>query len=135
MKNIWNKYKYIFLLLINAFPYILKVIFYPAGAMVDIYLFLPIFASLTIITYLSCKKVIPYIFYQVFILICIICAGYVSTCLYYHNVSNDYMTPVLGGFLTLLGASINIFATVATAVVKAVINKKSTQNYNEQDRE
>ncbi len=44
----WNKYKFILLLLINAFPFILKVIFYSAGAMVDLYLFLPIFTGLTL---------------------------------------------------------------------------------------
>ena len=82
------------------------------------------FAGLTVLNYRNCQKVIPYILYQAFMLVCIICAGYASTYLYYHNISNDFMTPVVGELMTLLGASISIVATVISAVVKAVINKK-----------
>ena len=124
MKNVWSKYKWMLLLLI----FVLDVIFYPIGVMGDLCLFLPIFTGLTVLNYRNCQKVLPYILYQVFVLACIICAGYASTYLYYHNVSNDSMTPVVGEIMTLLGASINIIATVITAVVKAVMNKKRTQN-------
>ena len=125
MKIIWNKYKWMFLLLINALPFGLDVIFYSFGAMDGLFLFLPVFAGLTVLNYKNSQKLIPYILYQAFMLICIICAGYASTYLYYHNVSNDSMTPVLGMFITLLCASISIVATVITAVIKAVKNKKS----------
>ena len=128
----WNKYKLILLLLINAFPFVLDVIFYSAGAMFDLYLFLPIFTGLTILNYLSCKKTDTYILYQAFTLVCIICAGCVSTCLYYRNVSNDTMTPVVGGVITFWSAGISVFVTAVTSVVKAVINKKCTQKFNEQ---
>ena len=134
MKKVWNKYKWMFLILINAFPFALDIMFYPKGVMVDLYLFLPIFAGLTVLNYLNCQKVIPYIFYQAFILVCIICGGYASTYLYYHNVSNDSMTPIVGELMVLLESSINIVVTVITAVIKAVIkavmNKKRTQNDN-----
>ena len=126
MKNVWNKYKWIFLFLINALPFVLDVLFYTTGKMDNLFLFLPIFAGLTVLNYRNCPKVVPYILYQSFMLICIICAGYASTYLYYHNVSNDSMTPVVGEFITLLGASISIVATLITAVVKAVMNKKHT---------
>ena len=131
MKNVWNKYKWIFLFLINALPFVLDVLFYTTGKMDDLYLFLPIFAGLTLLNYRNCQKVIPYILYQAFMLICIVCAGYASTYLYYHNISNDFMTPVVGELMTLLGASISIVATVITSVVKAVMNKKRAQNGNE----
>ena len=131
MKNVWNKYKWIFLFLINALPFVLDVLFYTTGKMDDLYLFLPIFAGLTALNYRNCQKVIPYILYQAFMLVCIICAGYASTYLYYHNISNDFMTPVVGELMTLLGASISIVATVITSVVKAVMNKKRAQNGNE----
>ena len=131
MKNVWNKYKWIFLFLINALPFVLDVLFYTTGAMDNLYLFLPIFAGLTLLNYRNCQKVIPYILYQAFMLVCIICAGYASTYLYYHNVSNDFMTPVVGKLMMLLGASISIVATVIASVVKAVMNKKRTQNGNE----
>lgn len=131
MKNVWNKYKWVFLLLINALPFGLDIIFYSAGAMGDLFLFLPVFIGLTVLNYKNCQKITPYVLYQAFMLICIICTGYASTYLYYHNVSNDFMTPVVGELMTLLGASISIVATVITAVVKAVMNKKRTQNGNE----
>ena len=130
MKKVWNKYKWIFLFLINALPFVLDVLFYTTGAMDILHLFLPIFAGLTLLNYINCQKVIPYILYQAFMLVCIICAGYASTYLYYHNISNDSMTPVVGELMTLLGVSINIIVTVVTAVIKAVMNKKRTQNGN-----
>ena len=131
MKSIWNKFKWMLLLLINAFPFILDVLFYTTGKVDNLSLFLPIFAGLTALNYRNCQKVVPYILYQFFMLICIVCAGYASTYLYYHNVSNDFMTPAVGELMTLLGASISIVATVITAVVKVVINKKRTKNGNE----
>ena len=126
MKNIWNKHKWMLLLLINALPFGLDVLFFTTGGMDNLFLFLPIFAGLTALNYRNCQKVVPFILYQAFMLICIICAGYASTYLYYHNVSNDSMTPVLGMFITLLCAGISIVATLITAVVKAVKNKKHT---------
>ena len=125
MKNVWNRYKWIFLLLINVLPFALDVFFYPAGAPLDLGLFLPVFTGLTVLNYKNCKKVIPYILYQAFMLICIICAGCVSTYLYYHNVSNDFLTPVVGKLMTLLGAGINVVVTVITSVVKAVMRKNA----------
>ena len=127
MKNVWNKHKWILLLLINAFPFILDVLFYTMGKMDDLFLFLPVFAGLTVLNYTNCKKVTPYILYQTFMLVLIICAGYVSTYLYYHNISNDFMTPVVGKLMTFLGAGINMIATVITSVIKAVMNKKRTR--------
>ena len=125
MNNIRNRFKWIFLLLINALPFALDIIFYSFGAVVDLFLFLPVLAGLTILNFKNCQKVIPYILYQAFILICTVGTGYASTHLYYHNVSNDFMTPVVGELMTLLGTSINVAATVITAVIKAVMNKKT----------
>ena len=123
MENVWNKYKWAFLLLIHVFPFALDVLFYSKGAMVDLYLFLPIFTGLTFLNYKNSQKVFPYILYQAFMLVCIVCDGCASTYLYYHNVSNDALTPTVGELMTLLGASINIIATAITAVIKAVRNK------------
>ena len=126
MKNLWNKCKWIFLFLINVLPFALDVIFYHTGSTDELFLFLPIFAGLTLLNYMNCQKVIPYILYQAFMLICIICAGYASTYLYYHNVSNDFMTPVVGELMTILQAGFNVVATAITAIVKAVTNRKRT---------
>ena len=129
MKNVWNKYKWIFLFLINALPFVLDVLFYTTGAMDNLHLFLPIFAGLTLLNYRNCQKVIPYILYQAFMLVCIICAGYASTYLYYHNISNDSMTPVVGELFVYLESLTNTVTTVITAVIKAVKNKR-LQNDN-----
>ena len=126
MKNLWNKCKWIFLFLINVLPFALDVIFYHTGSTDELFLFLPIFAGLTLLNYMNCQKVIPYILYQAFMLICIICAGYASTYLYYHNVSNDFMTPVVGELMTILQAGFNVVVTAITAIVKAVTNRKRT---------
>ena len=126
MKNLWNKCKWIFLFLINVLPFALDVIFYHTGSTDELFLFLPIFAGLTLLNYMNCQKVIPYILYQAFMLNCIICAGYASTYLYYHNVSNDFMTPVVGELMTILQAGFNVVATAITAIVKAVTNRKRT---------
>ena len=126
MKNIWNKHKWMLLLLINALPFGLDVLFFTMGVMDNLYLFLPILAGLTALNYRNCQKVVPFILYQAFMLICIICAGYASTYLYYHNVSNDFMTPVVGELMTILQAGFNVVATAITAIVKAVTNRKRT---------
>ena len=129
MKNVWIKYKWIFLILINALPFVVDVLFFATGKTDNLSLFLPIFAGLTILNYLNCKKAISYILYQAFMLACIICAGYASTYLYYHNISNDSMTPVVGELFVYLESLTNTVTTVITAVIKAVKNKR-LQNDN-----
>ena len=53
MKNLWNKCKWIFLFLINVLPFALDVIFYHTGSTDELFLFLPIFAGLTLLNYAS----------------------------------------------------------------------------------
>ena len=124
MKNVWNKCKWAFLLLINALPFVVDLILYHGGAPSDLFLFLPVFAGLTVLNYRSCPKALPYLLYQTFMLICIICDSDASTYLYYHNISDDGMTLAIGTLMTLAGAGINIVVTVITTIVKVVSSKK-----------
>ncbi len=128
MKNVWIKYKWIFLILINALPFAADVLFFATGKTDNLFLFLPIFVGLSILNYQNCKKTISYILYQAFMLACIICAGYASTYLYYHNISNDSMTPIVGELFVYLESITNTVATVITAVIKAIKNKRLQNN-------
>ena len=130
MKNAWNKSKWILLLLINVLPFALNVIFYKTGILDDLFWFAPVFAGLTVLNYLTAKKTLPYLLYQVAVLACIIGGGYLSTYLYYHNISNDSMTPVVGALGVFVEASISVIATTITAVIKAVRNKHRPQSGN-----
>ncbi len=130
MKKLMIKNKWIFLLLINSIPFVLNILLFQIGMMDDLFLFLPIFAYLTFQNYTNCEKVNLYILFQVFMIIYIICSGYASTYLYFHNVSSDSLTPIAGQLCVFLESAINIITTVITAIIKALKNKKSTQNSN-----
>lgn len=123
MKTVWKKNKWLFLFFINVFPFAIDVAFYRMGASLDLKLFLPVFIGLTVLNFINCKKVIPYILYQMLILVCIICSGYVSTYLYYNNISSDDMTLAIGELMVMLGSAINIVITLITAIVKYDLNK------------
>ena len=124
MKKLWRKFKWPLLVLINAFPFLLNTLFYAAGGMDDLGLFAPIFAGLTFLNFRECKKVITYIIFQVFLLICIVCSGYVSIYLHYHRISNDFMTLLVGELMVLLESAICIIVTAVTAIAKGIKNKK-----------
>lgn len=124
------KYKWIFLLLINSIPFLLSILLFQIGIMYDLFLFLPIFAYLTFQNYTKCEKVKLYILFQVFMLVSIICSGYASTYLYYHNISSDSLTPIAGQVVVLLESAINIITTIITVIIITLKNKKSSQNSN-----
>ena len=130
MKKAWNKNKWVLRILANALPFIVDIMLFAAGGMFDLLWFPPVFVGLIILNFLNCKNVIPYILYQAFMLVCIICAGCASTCLYYCYISNDSMTLLVGTFMVLLGAGINIVTTVITAIIKGAMQKKRTCNEN-----
>lgn len=124
MKRIWHRFKWPVLVLINALPFLLNSVFFSAGGMDDYLLFVPIFAGLTFLNFRNCKKVILYITFQVFILICIVCSGYIATYLHYHKIVGDFMTLLVGALIVLLESAICIIATAITAIVKGVKNKR-----------
>lgn len=116
MKNIWTKHKWLWLIFINILPFVLNVVFYENGATDDLILFLPIFAGLTVLNFRNTTKTLHFIFIQLLILVCIVCSGHINTSLYYHNISDDYMTPVVGKFFVYLESATDIITTVVLAV-------------------
>ena len=115
------------MILINALPFALHVVFYSSGAMAELFLFLPVFSCLVALNCLNCKKTGVFLLYQGFLLVCIFCAGSASTYLYYHNISDDGMTMVVGKLMVLVESTIHIATTIIAAVIKAIINKKRPQ--------
>ncbi len=124
MKKLWAKYKWILLILINTLPFLLNGIFYITGGLDDIYLFIPIFALLSFLNFKNCNKILHYISLQTYILFCSVCCGYVTTYLYYHNISNDSLTPIAGMVIVLFQCAINLIVTAITAAVKMAKIKK-----------
>ena len=126
MQSLWNKHKWIFLLLINLLPFALDVILYTGGVTVDVVLFLPVLAGLTVLNYKSCKKTGVFLLYQAFMFLCILCAGQASIHLYREFISDDSVRPLIDLLLILLGGGIQLVVTLITAIVKACINNMRT---------
>lgn len=102
-----------------AFPFALNVIFYQSGVMDDLVFFLPIFVGLTLMNYFSCRKTPCFVLMQSFMIICIIISRNISSDLYFNNISDDPMTPVVGEMFLYLEAGIAIIATAIIAWSKA----------------
>ena len=118
MKKSLSRLKILLLILINTVPFALDVIFYSNGSMDNFYLFLPVFALLTILNYYYFDKVAHYVIIQVYLLACLISSGCISTHLYYNNISNDPMTPAVGMLLVYSGSIVVVITTVISAIVK-----------------
>ena len=118
MKKSLSTYKLPLLIMINTNPFALNVMFYSIGCMDEIYLFLPIFAALTTLNYYFCNKTAHYVIIQIYLLVCSISSGCISTYLYYKNVSSDPMTPAVGMLLVFWGAVIVIITTIITGIIK-----------------
>ena len=124
MKKLPSIYKIPLLILINTIPFALDVIFYSNGGVDNLYLFLPVFAALTILNYYFSNKVAHYVTLQVYLLACLISSGCISTHLYYNNISDDPMTPAIGMLLVYSGSIVVVITTVITSIVK---KKSKTQ--------
>ena len=124
MKKLLSIYKIPLLILINTIPFAFDVIFYSNGGVDNLYLFLPVFAALTILNYYFSNKVAHYVTLQVYLLACLISSGCISTHLYYNNISDDPMTPAIGMLLVYSGSIVVVITTVITSIVK---KKSETQ--------
>jgi len=128
VRKILTKFKWPLLVLINALPFLLNVVCFKIGAMDDLYMFLPIFLGLTALNFKNCNKITQFIALQSFILMCVVLTGYAGTYLYYHNVSSDSLTPMIGMGLVLLQVVAIIIITTIIAIVKRTINVKQKES-------
>ena len=119
MKHIWHQYKWPLLVVINTLPFALNTLCYMTGAMDDLFLFIPVFACLTILNYRCCDRVRHFVALQLYMLVCLVFSGYAATCLYYNHISHDGMTPVVGMLVVFVEAAVDVIATVILAFEKA----------------
>ena len=89
----------------------------------DLILFLPVFVGLTVLNLKNCDRVLPFLLLQALILVCTVVSGYLSSFLYYHLISDDYLTPVIGELFVLLEVAVNVIVTPIAAIFKAVVKK------------
>ena len=108
------------LLVINALPFVLNICFYHTGSMDDLVLFLPVFVLLTLLNFRTCKEAKYFVFVQGFMLVCIMISNVISTELYYHLISDDAMTPVVGKLFLYLEAGICLMTSI---IVTLIISK------------
>ena len=123
MKNLQLKYKLPLLILINTIPFALDVIFYRAGAPLELPLFLIAVIILSSLNNQCCNKALHYVIVQLYLLACLISAGYISTHLYYTNISADPMTPAIGMGIVFFWTVIVIIITVVTGTLKRTTEK------------
>ena len=106
------------LILINALPFAMDILFYSNGGMDNLFLFIPAFAGLTMLNYHFTNQVVHYIIIQFYFLVCLISSGCISTHLYYNNISDDPMTPAIGMLLVYSSSIVVVITTVITGIAK-----------------
>lgn len=119
MKRIQSAFQWFCLLLLNAMPFILNVLFFRTGSVDDLLLFVPVYIVLLMLNYKLCKELKHFVLVQLFMLIYIVVSNIASTNLYYQIVSDDPMTPVVGKLFLYLEAGILLISTAIAALRKA----------------
>jgi hypothetical protein len=118
-----KKYKWVLFLTLNMIPFALDIAMYSLGGMFDLAMFSPVFLVLTFLNYSFFDKTFHYVIIQFWLLICVFCSGCLSTYLYYNNISNDPLTPIVGDLMVVCGTVIVLITTIITAFVKAKKSK------------
>lgn len=123
MRKVWLKHKWLLLVISNILPFVMNVLVFITGILDDIFVLLPLIFGLTVVNFLTCKKISTYILFQVIMLVCIIISVDGSMHLYCRYISDDFMSVFVGKLFLLLEASMNVVATGITVVIKAINNK------------
>ena len=113
-----RQYRWPLLIVINLIPFLLKIAMYPLGGMLDIFAFPFVFGGLAFVNYKLFDKPVHYFIIQFYQLVCMFCSGCISTYLYYHNISSDSLTPVVGNYMVIAGSVIIVVITVITGYKK-----------------
>ncbi len=124
--------------LLIAAPYslvLLDVLLYRGGGPLSITVFLLLVPLLYYLFYSSTKKVFAFLLLCLNMGLASLLASYLSTRLYYHNVSNDGMTPTVGMFLAFLGLAVIALFTLALMITKAIANRDREKKAPAEDAE
>lgn len=125
MKKI--KLYHFILVFINIIPFMLFIPFYANGALIGLtlLLFLLIQSVLNLINFVFTQKYSFYLFLNLLMIVTNSVCSSVTTRLYYHNISSDSMTLVLGDGSTAFAVIFGILLTIASLVVKLVYKRSS----------
>lgn len=115
------------LVFINIIPFMLFIPFYANGALIGLtlLLFLLIQSVLNLINFVFTQKYSFYLFLNLLMIVTNSVCSSVTTRLYYHNISSDSMTLVLGDGSTAFAVIFGILLTIASLVVKLVYKRSS----------
>lgn len=117
MKKLPVSKRWLLLILINAAPFVLNVLFYTSGCIDELVWFVPVLLALTVCNLKSINKFWHYLVLSLFDILCIVALGAAAVYLYYHNISSDPETPMVGAFVTM----IEVYAVVITAAAISVL--------------
>lgn len=117
MKKLSASKRWLLLILINAAPFVLDVLFYRTGSVDELFWFVPVLLALTFCNFKWTNKFWEYLVLNLFDIFCIVGEGAAATYLYYHNVSSDPETPLVGAFMIMVEVcAVVIIAAVVSAV-------------------
>ena len=119
MKSKFCMAQWIFLLTLNALPFTLDVVFYKLGNMDNLFWFLPVCISLSNLNYRKSTNTLPYTLLQALMLSFIVISCAVSTYLYYHTISNDFITKVIGEAFLFFESATCMIASAIGIIRKA----------------
>lgn len=117
MKKLPASQRWLLLLLINAAPFVLNVLFYTSGSIDELVWFVPVLLALTVCNLKNTNKFWHYLVLNLFDILCIVALGAAAVYLYYHNISSDPETPLVGAVVTM----IEVYAVVITAAVVCAV--------------
>ncbi len=124
--------KYVLSFVICTLPFILRCAVYwkaEINGFYLVYLLFPVLLILTLMNFFLFRKNLHFIIAQIILLITMSSLTLLSTYLYYTNISNDSMTPVVGQAIAWLGAIFIVIATPVIIGIKYLVSYfKSHQN-------
>ncbi|MBQ8697127.1 MAG: hypothetical protein IJ519_05340 [Clostridia bacterium] len=128
MKKLPKPLSVIILILINAAPFAFNILTYQTGVISASLRGIIVTFVLVAINFLYVKGVVPFLLTEFLSVAATALTGYVCTYLYYHNVSSDHMSLVVGEILTQVQAGILLAVVLLTAIAKFFINRNDKAN-------
>lgn len=119
------------LMTINALPFVILVFLYECGAPLDVLVFPPVAAGLILLNHYACEKVTGFVLAQAYMGLCIFFKGNFSTYLYYHNISSDWATPVVGKLTVFAELCVIMLATGGIVLGEYLQNRKKKEPVEE----